>query len=260
MISANERLSRSTLLLGSETIESLRHIKVIILGVGGVGSWAAEALVRTGLIHLTIVDSDRVAVSNINRQLPATVDTVGELKVEVLRKHLLTVNPDAVIAAMPQAFTPENANSFNLGEYDYVIDAIDSLQCKAALINTVTAMKGVKLFSSMGAALKLDPTRVRVAEFWKVQGCPLARALRQRFKRSGQLPRRKFKCVYSDELVENRHTATPTPGGSQWDAAKAAINGSLLQVTGTFGFTLASLVINDLLTAAGGAKDGADAC
>lgn len=227
-------------------MERLGEARVILFGIGGVGSWAAEALVRTGLTHITIVDSDRVAVSNINRQLPATVDTVGELKVDVLKRHLLTVNPDAQINAIARAYTPENKDEFHLEEYDYVIDAIDSLQCKATLIMHATTIKGLKLFSSMGAALKTDPTRIGVAEFWKVEGCPLARALRTRFKRTGQMPRRKFKCVYSPEVTPNRSLETPEPGGSQWDAAKAAINGSLLQVTGTFGFTLASLVVNDI--------------
>jgi len=224
-------------------MQRLATVRVIIFGIGGVGSWAAEALVRTGLMHITIVDSDHIATSNINRQLPATVDTIGQLKVEALKRHLLTINPDAEITTIAQAYTPENAQEFQLGTYDYIIDAIDSLTCKASLILNATRLKNVKLFSSMGAALKLDPTRIKVAEFWQVKGCPLARALRQRFKRTGTRPARKFKCVYSDELVENRGTLDPHSVTGQWDPAKAAINGSLLQVTGTTGFTLASLVI-----------------
>lgn len=247
-MTSDARLSRSRLLLGDAAMQRLAGARVILFGVGGVGSWAAEALVRTGLGHITLVDSDRVSVSNINRQLPATVLTVGRLKVEAMRDHLLAINPDADVTVIPAAYTPATASMFNLADYDYVIDAIDSLQCKAALIMHATSLKNVRLYSSMGAALKLDPTRVRVAEFWKVQGCPLARALRQRFKRTGMMPRRKFKCVYSDELVSNLGTAVGTDlGGSQWDAAKAAVNGSLLQCTGTFGFTLASLVVADLL-------------
>lgn len=246
-MNSDQRLSRSHLLLGDEVMQRLATTRVIIFGIGGVGSWAAEALVRTGLIHITIVDNDRVALSNINRQLPATINTVGELKVEALREHLLSVNPDARITTIASPYTPETAADFALGTYDYIIDAIDSLSCKAALILHATSLKGVKFYSSMGAALKLDPTRVNVAEFWQVQGCPLARALRQRFKRNGQLPSRKFKCVYSDELVPNRGTLDDdAPSGSTWDSAKAAINGSLLQVTGTVGFTLASLIIKDI--------------
>lgn len=244
-MNSDERQFRSRLLLGDDTMTRLATTRVIIFGIGGVGSWAAEALVRTGLRHLTIVDNDRVAVSNINRQLPATIQTVGELKVEALKRHLLSVNPDAEITTIAQPYTPETAAEFNLENYNYVIDAIDSLSCKAALILHATSLKGVRLYSSMGAALKLDPTRVKVAEFWQVQGCPLARALRQRFKRTGHRPSRKFQCVYSDELVANRGTLHPDASTGQWDTAKAAINGSLLQVTGTVGFTLAALVVND---------------
>lgn len=228
-------------------MQRLATVRVILFGVGGVGSWAAEALVRTGLIHLTIVDNDCVTPGNINRQLPATVDTVGQLKVEALKRHLLTVNPDAEITAIARPYTAETAAEFTLESYDYVIDAIDSLSCKADLILHATRLRGVKLFSSMGAALKLDPTRVSVAEFWQVKGCPLARALRQRFKRNGTMPSRKFKCVYSDELVANQGVLDDDArAGSAWDGSKASINGSLLQVTGTVGFTLASLVIADL--------------
>lgn len=248
-----ERLSRSRLLLGNEAVERLARSRVILFGVGGVGSWAAEALVRTGVGHLTIVDNDRVVASNINRQLPATIETVGELKVEALRRRLLTLNPDATVTAIAAPYTPETAEDFDLESYDCVIDAIDSLSCKAALINHVTRLHRPRLFSSMGAALKTDPTRVATAEFWHVKGCPLARALRQRFKRTGEMPRRKFKCVYSDELQQNKGVPMTGTGGA-WDATKAQANGSLLQITGIFGFTLAGLVVNHIT--AGGCGDG----
>lgn len=246
-MNSDDRLSRSQLLLGTEVMDRLARARVILLGVGGVGSWAAEALVRTGLRHLTIVDNDVVAPSNINRQLPARTDTVGRLKVEVLAEHLMLVNPDAEIVTIPRPYTAETADSFDLPAYDYIIDAIDSLAPKAALILHATSIPGVKFYSSMGAALKLDPTRVEVAEFWKVRGCPLARALRDRFKRTGLRPRRKFLCVYSEELLPNRGTLTASATPGAWDATKARINGSLLPVTGTAGFTLASLVLSDML-------------
>lgn len=254
--------NRAQLLLGSDAMERLGNIRVIIFGVGGVGSWCAESLVRSGISHLTIVDSDRVCITNINRQLMATVKTVGQVKVEALKERLLTINPMAEIDARQQIFSEETADSFCLESYDYIIDAIDSLKDKRLLIEMACQTKAV-FFSSMGAALKMDPTRIKVAEFWKVEGCPLARALRQRFKRLKRKPARKFLCVYSDELLENKgHNASCDtekcmcpkakngPGDAallnhEWCSSKAQINGSLMHITAIFGMTIAGLVVKD---------------
>ncbi|MCD8387857.1 MAG: tRNA threonylcarbamoyladenosine dehydratase [Bacteroidales bacterium] len=242
-ISSNpEMASRTLRLVGEETMQRLRDTRVIIFGVGGVGSWCAESLARTGIGHITIVDPDRVAPSNINRQLMATLDTMGRPKVEVLRERMLTVHPECRVTAIQEPFTPESAASFDLDQYDYVIDAIDSLSDKAHLILAATASRA-RLFSSMGAALKMDPTQVKVAEFWDVKGCPLARALRNKFKRSGQKPRRKFKCVYSDELLHNLGPMGP----DELQFGKVAYNGSLCHITAIFGLTLAGLVIKDIM-------------
>lgn len=256
-------LKRAQLLLGDEAMERIGSARVIIFGVGGVGSWCAESLVRSGVCHLTIVDSDRVCITNINRQLMATTRTVGQVKVEALKEHLLLINPAADIDARQQIFTAETAESFHLEEYDYIIDAIDSLRDKMLLIEMACRTRA-RFFSSMGAALKLDPTRIRVAEFWKVQGCPLARALRQRFKKLKRRPARKFLCVYSDELLENKgsnstcgteHCMCPKaksgPGDAallnhEWCSSKAQINGSLMHITATFGLTIAGLVLKEL--------------
>ena len=219
---------RSELLLGNEAMEHIAQKRVIIFGVGGVGSWCAESLIRSGFQQLTIVDFDRVDVTNVNRQLMATSQTVGQVKVEALKERLLSINPSAEITALQQIFTAETAESFNIGSYDYIIDAIDSLKDKALLI-LMACQTQAKFFSSMGAALKLDPTRIKTAEFWKVQGDPLARALRNRFKRDKQFPQRKFQCVYSDELLE--------PQGEG--------KGSLVHITAIFGFMLAGLVLQD---------------
>jgi len=253
---------RTELLLGDELMERLSSKSVIIFGVGGVGSWCAESMVRSGIKHLTIVDSDRVCITNINRQLMATTKTVGQVKVDALKERLLSINPSAEITALQQIFTAETAESFDIGSYDYIIDAIDSLKDKALLILMGTKTKA-KFFSSMGAALKLDPTRIKTAEFWKVQGDPLARALRKRFKRDGQYPKRKFMCVYSDELLENKgHNATcgtelcmcpkakngpgdPNLLNHEWCSSKAQINGTLAHITAIFGFMLAGLVLQD---------------
>lgn len=233
--------SRTELLLGAEAVERLARVRVIIFGMGGVGSWVAETLVRTGVYHLDIVDFDNVAPSNINRQLPALHSTVGQSKVEVMKQRLLSINPQASVTAYNMLYTPETADLFDLGSYDYVIDAIDSLRDKVLLIQRVTSSR-CRFFSSMGAALKTDPTRIRVDEFWKAKGCRLAAALRTRFKRSGELPRRKFKVVYSDEIVENRGENHDTYSTDK--ISKPTVNGSLMQVTATFGIVLASLVIN----------------
>ncbi|MCR5643220.1 MAG: tRNA threonylcarbamoyladenosine dehydratase [Prevotella sp.] len=259
---------RSELLLGDEAMARIARKRVIIFGVGGVGSWCAESLVRSGIRQLTIVDSDRVCITNINRQLMATTKTVGQVKVDTLKERLLTINPLAEITALQQIFSEETADSFQLDTYDYIIDAIDSLKDKAALI-LLACRTQAKLFSSMGAALKLDPTRIKVTEFWKVQGDPLARALRKKIKGQKQFPKRKFQCVYSDELLTNRgHNATcgteqcvcpkakmgpgdPSLLNHEWCSSKAQINGTMAHVTAIFGFTLAGLVLQDITNADG---------
>ncbi|MDE5900993.1 MAG: tRNA threonylcarbamoyladenosine dehydratase [Muribaculaceae bacterium] len=228
----NNFFSRTEYLIGSDGIDSLHNTRVILFGVGGVGSWCAEALIRTGISHLTIVDHDTVAPSNINRQLPATSATLGQPKVQIMRRRLLEINPQADIVARDERYCAETAESFPLADYDYVIDAIDSLADKALLIRMATAApRTTTLFSSMGAARKLDPLQMRVSEFWQVKGCPLAAALRQKFKRSGQFPARKFKAVWSPEVRQNLIN-------------DAESNGSLVHITAIWGMTLASLVIN----------------
>ena len=238
---------RSELLLGNEAMERLARKRVIIFGVGGVGSWCAESLVRSGIRQLTIVDSDRVCITNINRQLMATTKTVGQVKVEALKERLLSINPQAEITALQKIFSQETAEEFNLNSYDYIIDAIDSLKDKALLI-LMACKTNAKLFSSMGAALKLDPTRIKVTEFWKVQGDPLARAIRKKFKHYGQIPEKKFQVVYSDELLENKG-CPPDTDETPSLFNKPQTNGSLAHITAIFGFTLAGLVIQDATTA-----------
>ena len=226
---------RNELLLGSETMERIAQKRVIIFGVGGVGSWCAESLVRSGISRLTIVDSDCVSVTNINRQLMATTKTVGQVKVDALKERLLSINPKAEITALQQVFSEETAESFQLDTYNYIIDAIDSLKDKATLI-LLACQQHAKLFSSMGAALKLDPTRIKVTEFWKVKGDPLARALRNRFKKDKTFPKRKFLCIYSDELLKNQMPVDPEDRG----------NGSIVHITAIFGLMLAGLVVQDI--------------
>lgn len=257
--------NRTRLLVGDENMERLKRARVIIFGVGGVGSWCAESLVRTGVGNLTIVDSDRVCITNINRQLMATTATVGMVKVDALKKRLLEINPGANITALQQIYDENSAESFNLNDYDYVIDCIDSLKDKALLILNATR-SSARLYSSMGAALKVDPTRIQVAEFWKVDGCPLGRLLRKRFKRNKTFPAKKFKCVFSSEVLENLgkesrcgtsecvcpkvKTAEGNPelADHEWCSSKAQINGSLMHITAIFGLTISGLVIEDILS------------
>lgn len=216
---------RSIQVMGAAPFERLQQSRVILFGVGGVGGWCAEALVRTGLIHLTIVDCDVVADSNINRQIVATSANIGLSKVAQMRERLLLINPEADITAIHQRFSAETADSFHLDDYDFVIDAIDSVADKMLLIHQATSSRAT-LFSSMGAGRKTDTEQIRIAEFWHVEGCPLARALRQRMKKEDLLPQRKFLCVYSPELSSD--------------------SGTLAPIVGVFGMKLANLLLSAL--------------
>ena len=209
----------------------LQSKRVILFGIGGVGSWCAECLIRTGLTHLTIVDGDTVQASNLNRQLPATQATLGMPKVEALKARLLEINPDAVIEAICTMYNEQCTKDgpFDLSQYDYVIDAIDSVADKTDLLLYASRLKGVKIFSSMGAALRFDPTQVTTGELMSIKGDALAKAVRARMKRLDRHPSKKIRCVYSTE-----------------QAQKCETRGSLMQVTAVFGLTLASMVIGDL--------------
>lgn len=253
---------RTELLLGKDRMDSISQQNVIIFGIGGVGSWCAESLVRTGIRKLTIVDSDRVCITNINRQIHATTLTVGEVKTEVLKKRLLEINPHAEITALQKIYSKDNFEQFNLDIFDYIVDAIDSLENKIHLIRSATKTNA-RFFSSMGASLKVDPTRISVAEFWKVDGCPLGAMLRKKI-RKGDLPAKKFMCVYSNEVLENKGenascgtekclcpkskngTGDPDLANHEWCSMKAKINGTIAHITAIFGFTLAGLVIQDI--------------
>ena len=240
----NPRFNRLRLLLGDDALSRVMEKRVILFGVGGVGSWCAESLVRSGICNITLVDADKVCVTNINRQLLATTSTIDGVKVEVMKRRLLDINPDAQITALEKRYDESTATQFNLNEYDYVIDAIDSLADKALLIRNACDSSAI-LFASMGAALKTDSSRISTAEFWKVQGCPLAAALRRRFKRSKQLPSCKFQCVYSDELFPNRGEVVDSDGSMMY--GNVSVNGTLAHTTAIFGLKLAELVINDVI-------------
>lgn len=255
--------NRTELLLGDDVMKALDGTRVIIFGVGGVGSWCAEGLVRSGVKHLTIVDSDRICITNVNRQVMAKVKTVGQVKVDALRDHLLEINPKAEIEAVQRIYCEETADSFDLDSYDYVIDAVDSLKDKALLILRGSASKA-RFYCSLGAALKTNPLKIKVAEFWEVRGCPLGAALRKKLKRAGTFPAKKFLCVYDDEVLPNRgHCQScgtekcmcpktqngpgdPALLNHEWCTSKAQINGTTAHITAIFGMTLSGLVIDDI--------------
>ena len=235
---------RTERLVGPEVMQRLAAVRVILFGVGGVGSWCAEALVRSGVTNLTIVDGDRIGVTNVNRQLMATSANIGASKVDEMKARLLAINPAAAVTAIADVYTDQTRDRFALHTYDYIIDAIDSLKDKASLILRATETRAT-FFSSMGAALKLDPTQVRVAEFWDVRGCPLGAALRKRYRKQNTLPSKKFLCVYDAEVLPNLGPE-PDPDADPGLFRKAQVNGTAAPVTGIFGLTLAGLVLQDI--------------
>ena len=236
--------NRTKRLVGDNVMESIFQKRVILFGVGGVGSWCAESLVRSGIQNLTIVDSDNVSITNVNRQLMATTKTVGKVKVEVLKDRLLEINPNANIDARAELYEESNSDQFQLDSFDYIIDAIDSLESKMQLLLHATRTKA-SVFSSMGAALKMDPTKIKVAEFWKVTGCPLARSLRDKFKKKKLKPHKKVTCVYSEELLQNLG-GIPENDGAPAEFHKVAYNGTMAHAVAIFGFTIAGLVMQDI--------------
>jgi tRNA A37 threonylcarbamoyladenosine dehydratase len=238
-----------------------------------VGSWCAEALARSGVGNIHIVDSDRVCVTNINRQVQATSQTLGLSKAETLKTRLLEINPRCTVSPWERVFSRENAGIFGLEKTDYCIDAIDSLTYKLDLIEYAAAA-GSKLFSSMGMAQKLDPTRLRAVSVWDTRGCPLARLVRQGLRKRGFTG--DFTAVYSDERLP-LHGEIPVSCGAaggrcfcpagkggdsgekdiEWCSSKKVINGSAVPVTAAAGMILASLVIRDCYERFGGKAGGA---
>lgn len=227
---------RAGLILGDDAMDVLASARVAVFGLGGVGGWCAEALVRTGVGTLMLVDRDCVEASNVNRQVMATSRTIGRPKADVLADRLREINPSVAVEPRVVAYAADTADTFALERFDYVIDAIDSLDDKIALIRHALSIPSLTLFSSMGAAFRLDPLQVRTTPFRRVEGDGLARAMRRRFRETGGIPERDFTCVWS---AERRREGASGEGRAF---------GSLVPVTGTFGFTLASLVATSALS------------
>lgn len=190
-----EEFSRTALLLGDEAMDKLAHAKVAVFGIGGVGGYTVEALARSGVGTLHLIDDDKIALSNINRQILATHDTVGQYKVDVAAARIAAINPTATVVTHRTFYLPQTAGDFDLSQYDYIVDAIDTVAGKLALAEGAAAA-GVPLISSMGAGNKLDPTAFRVADITDTAVCPLARVMRKELKKRGI---HHLKVVYSEE-------------------------------------------------------------
>ena len=244
-MTVNPSFERLTLLSGGEAAAALAASRVLVVGIGGVGSWCAEALVRSGIGKISLVDPDTVCVSNINRQVQATSATIGRLKTAALGERLKEINPACGITAFPRVFSKESAEIFDIAGEDYVIDAIDTLTCKLDLIETALSL-GKPFFSSMGMAQKLDPTLIRTADIWETSLCPLARLVRQGLRKRNCTGH--FTVVYSPERLPLRAVPLREGAGepSGQDSGKKIINGSAVTVTAVAGMVLASLVIRDV--------------
>lgn len=199
----NEQFSRTALILGEEALAKLTSAKVAVFGVGGVGSFVCEALARAGVGNITLIDGDVVAKSNINRQLIALHSTVGKPKAEVMKERIFDINPNAKVTAINEFYGKDNADIINLSDFDYVVDAIDTVTSKLLLIKSCSDLK-VPIISSMGAGNKLDPARFEVADIYSTSVCPLAKVMRRECKALGI---KKLKVVYSkEEAIKTGHT------------------------------------------------------
>ena len=233
-----EEFSRTGLLLGNDAMERLQKARVAVFGVGGVGGYTVEALARSGIGALDLIDSDTVSLSNINRQILATHSTVGMLKVEAAKQRILDINPDAVVRTYPIFYTPETADQFDFTVYDYIIDAIDTVTGKLALVERAT-QAGTPIICCMGAGNKLDAAAFEVSDLSKTTMCPLARVMRKELGKRGI---KHLKVVYSREEAL-------TPVGAEEEAkaiGKRQIPGSVAFVPGAAGLILAGEVIKDI--------------
>lgn len=233
-----EQFQRTRLLLGEEAMEKLGSAHVAVFGIGGVGGYVVEALARSGVGQFTLVDNDEVALSNINRQIIATMDTVGRPKTEVMKERILSINPKAVITCREMFYLPENAGEIDFTAFDYVVDAIDTVTAKISLVMKAREA-GVPIISSMGTGNKTDPTRLQVADLYETMVCPLAKVMRRELRKRGV---EKLKVVYSRE-----EPLTPVQEESDGSVCrKRPVPGSCAFVPPVAGLILASEVIKDL--------------
>lgn len=245
------QFSRTELLLGKDAMERLTNAKVAVFGIGGVGGYVCEALVRSGVGSFDLIDDDKVCLTNLNRQIIATRKTVGQYKVDVMKQRMLDINPEVQVETHKCFFLPENAEEFPFQEYDYVIDAVDTVTAKLEII--LQAKKyNVPVISCMGAGNKLDASQFRVADIYKTKMCPLAKVMRRELKKRGV---RKLKVVYSEEKpirpledmsISCRNRCICPPGAAHKCTERRDIPGSVAFVPAVAGLVLAGEVVKDL--------------
>lgn len=234
------QFSRTELLLGSNAIKKLQNARVAVFGLGGVGGYVVEALARSGIGKLDLVDNDVVSLSNLNRQILATHKTVGKYKTEVAAARVAEINPNCVVRTYNKFFLPENSAEFDFTQYDYVLDAIDTVSGKIGLV-VAAEQANVPIISAMGTGNKLDPSAFKIADIYKTSVCPLAHVMRKELRRRGI---KRLKVVYSEEAPlkppENAEVATETP-------VRRATPGSTAFVPPVAGFIMAGEVVRDLI-------------
>ena len=234
-MSVSEQFSRTAYVYGEESIQKLNNASVAVFGVGGVGGYICEALARAGVGHIDIFDRDTVSVSNINRQIIALHSTIGEPKVEVMKRRILDINPSCEVGAYNVLYLPENADEYDLSGYDYIADAVDTVAAKLEIIERAKKA-GVPVISAMGAGNKTDPTKFEVTDISKTSVCPLARVMRKELKARGIS---KLRVVYSTEPAR--------PGGEIDAVTGKSIPGSLSFVPSVMGLIMAGEIINELV-------------
>ena len=246
------QFSRTQLLLGESAMQELANKRVAVFGIGGVGGYACEALVRSGIGAFDLIDDDKVCLTNLNRQIIATRKTVGRYKTEVMKERMLEINPNVDVRIHNCFFLPENADKFPFNEYDYIIDAVDTVTAKISIIMKANEF-GIPVISSMGAGNKLDPTAFRVADIYKTRVCPLAKVMRRELKKRGV---KKLKVVYSEEQptrpIEDMSISCRTncicpPGAEHKCTERRDIPGSVAFVPSVVGLIIAGEVIKDIV-------------
>ena len=248
------QFSRTQLLLGKEAMDRLADVRVAIFGIGGVGGYVCEALIRSGVEAFDLIDDDKVCLTNLNRQIIATRKTVGKYKAEVMKERMLEINPKADIRVHKSFFLPENSNEFNFEEYDYIVDAVDTVTAKIEIIMKAQSLN-VPVISAMGAGNKLDPSAFRVADIYDTKVCPLARVMRRELKKRNV---KKLKVVYSEEKpirpIEDMSISCRTncicpPGAAHKCTERRHIPGSTAFVPSVAGLIIAGEIVKDLTAA-----------